>query len=280
MTDTGVGCTGAAAWRLLMDGAADGAWNMAADEAMLAEHAQGRIPPTLRFYSWRPAAISLGYFQRAEREIDLNACASRKIDVIRRLTGGRAVLHDAEVTYSLVVKESDPYIPEGITASYLFFSRGIAAGLARLGVSACLQEPRLSQGTPHSAACFDAPSHYELTVGGRKLVGSAQLRRDGILLQHGSVLLAFHPEELTELFLIAARERRDKITAELSRHATSLDEATGKCFGFAEVATALAGGIAEKCGLALRPAARTARESVLIENFQQKYRSPEWTLRC
>ena len=129
MTDTGVGCTGAAAWRLLMDGAADGAWNMAADEAMLAEHAQGRIPPTLRFYSWKPAAISLGYFQRAEREIDLHVCASREIDVIRRLTGGRAVLHDAEVTYSLVVKESEPYIPEGITASYLFFSRGIAAGL-------------------------------------------------------------------------------------------------------------------------------------------------------
>ena len=262
-----------------MDGAGDGAWNMAADEAMLVEHAQESILPTLRFYAWKPAAVSLGYFQRTEREIDLNVCTNRGIDVIRRLTGGRAVLHDAEVTYSLVVKENEPYIPQGITASYLFFSRGIAAGLARLGVPACLQDPRPSMGASRSPACFDAPSHYELTVGGRKLVGSAQLRRDGVLLQHGSILLKFDPAALTGLFVLAEQEQRDEVTAELSRRATSLAETTGKSFSFDEVAAAIAGGIAEQCGIFLNLSERTASEYALIEALQQKYRSLEWTLR-
>ena len=88
---------GVADWRLLLDEAADGAWNMAADEAMLLSHAAGKSGPTLRFYAWSPAAVSLGYFQHADAEIDRAACANRGIDVVRRLTGGRAVLHGAEL---------------------------------------------------------------------------------------------------------------------------------------------------------------------------------------
>ena len=284
MLTNGMCSRGAAEWRLLIDDAADAAWNMAADEAMLLLHASGKIPPTLRFYSWRPLAVSLGYFQQARREVDFEECEKRGIRVVRRLSGGRTVLHDREVTYSLVVKESESYIPEGLTASYLFFSRGIAAGLTSLGVESSLHSPRTTAGnslaaTFRSAACFDAPSHYELTAGGRKIVGSAQTRRDGVLMQHGSILLDFDPELLVEVFAISAEEGRQELLAELFRRAAGLNAVAGKQFGFMEVATAVASGISAQCGLRLNPARRDLPELELVGELEHKYRSREWTLR-
>ena len=284
MPTNGMCSTGAAEWRLLIDDAADAAWNMAADEAMLRMHAVGKIPPTLRFYSWQPRAVSLGYFQQARREVDFEECEKRGIRVVRRLSGGRTVLHDREVTYSLVVKESESYVPEGVTASYLYFSRGIASGLTSLGLDPRLHSPRptagISSAAPlHSAACFDAPSHYELTVGGRKIVGSAQTRRDGVLLQHGSILLDFDPESLVDVFAITAEEGRRKLLAELSRRAAGLNAVAGKQFEFMEVASAVASGISAQCGLCLKPAQRDLLELKLVQELEQKYRSQEWTLR-
>lgn len=284
MPTNGMCSKGAAEWRLLIDDAADAAWNMAADEAMLQLHASGKIPPSLRFYSWQPLALSLGYFQQARREVDFEECEKRGIRVVRRLSGGRTVLHDREVTYSLVVKESESYIPEGLTASYLFFSRGIAAGLTSLGVEPNLHFPRPTAGNSsavpfRSAACFDAPSHYELTVGERKIVGSAQTRRDGVLLQHGSILLDFDPESLVDIFAITAAEGRRKLLEELSRRAAGLNAVAGKQFAFMEVATAVASGISAQCGLHLKRSQRDLPELELVQELVQKYRSQEWTLR-
>ena len=284
MPTNGMCSTGAAEWRLLIDDAADAAWNMAADEAMLQMYAAGKIPPTLRFYSWQPRAVSLGYFQQARREVDFEECEKRGIRVVRRLSGGRTVLHDREVTYSLVVKESESYVPEGVTASYLFFSRGIAAGLTKLGFEPNLHSPRstagISSAVPfRSAACFDAPSHFELTVGGRKNVGSAQTRRDGVILQHGSILLDFDPKSLVDIFAITAEEERRKLLEELSRRAAGLNAEAGKQFAFMEVATAVASGISAQCGLHLERSRRDLPELELVRELEQKYRSKEWTLR-
>ena len=284
MPTNGMCSKGAAEWRLLIDDAANAAWNMASDEAMLLLHAAGKIPPTLRFYSWQPLAVSLGYFQQARREVDFQECEKRGIRVVRRLSGGRTVLHDKEVTYSLVVKESESYIPDGVTASYLYFSRGIAFGLTSLGVEPSLHSLRPAAGNSssvpfRSAACFDAPSHYELTVGGRKIVGSAQTRRDGVLLQHGSILLDFDPESLVDVFAITAEEGRCKLLAELSRRAAGLNGVAGKRFAFMDVATAVASGISTQCGLRLNLAQRDLSELELVRELEQKYRSPEWTLR-
>lgn len=276
--------SGAAAWRLLIDKTADAAWNMAADEAMLLSLASGEAPPTLRFYTWKPAAISLGYFQRADAEIDRTACARQGISVVRRLTGGRAVLHDLEVTYSLVVREGEPYIPSGVSASYLFFSRGIVAGLARLGVTAQMQTPAVAESvnarTIRSAACFDAPSHYEITVGGRKIVGSAQVRKDGVLLQHGSILLRFCPEQMTSIMRFDNEAARMKMTVELSRRATDLAKVAGRKIKFAEVMEAVQAGIVEQCGLYLTRGARTFTEKRMLQELaRDKYGTEAWNLR-
>src|SRR5690606_18215687 len=146
-------------WRLVRSGHLTGARNMANDEAVIESVAAGG-PPTLRFYGWEPAAISLGYFQDFDSEVDEAACQSLGIDIVRRLTGGRAILHDVEVTYSLVISEAHPLIPRSITESYRVISEGLVRGLELLGLEAKMTvPPRRARGSPlgSSPACFDAP---------------------------------------------------------------------------------------------------------------------------
>ena len=125
---------------------------MAADEAMLISCASEAGRPTLRFYGWNPPAVSIGYFQRLATEIDQDVCQKLGIDIIRRLTGGRAVLHEQELTYSLVVREDEPYVPSTVTESYRFFSRAIIAGLSRLGIAAEMKSPETHKGKPRTQA--------------------------------------------------------------------------------------------------------------------------------
>lgn len=274
---------GAAVWRLLIDPPAGSAWNMAADEAMLRARIRGDIPPTLRFYAWEPPAVSLGYFQRAGAEVDLEACAKQGIEVVRRLTGGRAVLHEAEVTYSLVVNETEPYIPAGVSESYRFFSRGILDGLARLGIDARLQAPgavaKSGSSGSRSPACFDAASFYELTAGGRKVVGSAQVRTDGVLLQHGSILLRFDAGRLAGLLRLRDQASRQELAGELTRRATGLSEAAGRPVSHAEVVEAVCRGMESACRLRLVPGGWTEAERRASDELAvQKYGTEDWNL--
>src|SRR5579875_2954295 len=151
---------------------------MAVDEAVATAVGAGESPPTLRLYAWRPAAVSIGYFQRLASELDLAACRELGLDWVRRPTGGRAVLHAAELTYAVAAVE-----PGAVLDVYARWSRGLIAGVRRLGAAAEWIAPRRGR----SAACFDAGSAYEVAVGGRKLIGSAQVRRWGAVLQHGSL---------------------------------------------------------------------------------------------
>ena len=272
-------------WRVLDTGVNDAAVNMAIDEAIMLAHGEGTVPPTLRFYGWRPAALSLGYFQKAQAEVDLAACARQGVDVVRRLTGGRAVLHDTELTYSLVVREDDPLVPPTITASYRYFSGGIVAGLASLGIEAAMSLPKSAYGKTgkrehSSAACFDAPSHYEIIYAGRKLVGSAQVRKNGVILQHGSLLLHFQPEKLTQLLNVPSEATRQRLTAELAGCVVSLAQVRKGDVYRSCVQEALAAGFSTALGIALQQGALTETERQMSERLAvEKYRRSEWTLR-
>ena len=275
--------TGAANWRLLCDQPAPAAWNMAADEAMLIALSEGKISPSLRFYGWDPPAVSIGYFQKLNMEIDVAACAENEIEVVRRLTGGRAVLHEAELTYSLVVREDAPGIPTSVTNSYLYFSRAIVAGLRQLGVTAQMQQPesqhRLVQSVS-SAACFDAPSHYEITVGGRKLVGSAQIRRDGVLLQHGSILLSLNPEKQAAVMKSSCSIAGRGLADALAKRAIGLFDILERQVDFAVMLTAFQTGFEAECGLVLQEGSRTDREQAIIRDLaENKYSSQTWNFR-
>ncbi|MGE5528312.1 MAG: biotin/lipoate A/B protein ligase family protein [Patescibacteria group bacterium] len=179
-------------WRLLPLRAGYAALNMAVDEAVFRAYAEGRVPPTLRFYTWTPPAVSLGRYQDAEAELDRRACRELGFGAVKRPTGGRAVLHLGDLTYAVAAGEADG-VPAGVLPSYLHFSRGLVAGLARLGITAELHTPASrASGSP---SCFSSPSWYELTVAGKKVAGSAQRREGPNVLQHGAVMIDFHPVE-------------------------------------------------------------------------------------
>jgi lipoyl(octanoyl) transferase len=177
------------AWRLLVDAPAGGAWNMAVDEILLEGVAAGTTSPTLRFYEWTPACLSLGYFQSLE-VVDVDGCRALGVEVVRRPTGGRAILHDRELTYSVALPASVLGHDGGVLPSYYRLSLALRDGLRRLGVPATLAPESAASGpTAHGPVCFDRPSAHEILLHGRKLVGSAQMRRGGAILQHGSILI-------------------------------------------------------------------------------------------
>lgn len=258
---------------------------MAVDEAILHAHASGAVPPTVRFYGWQPAAMSIGYFQKAAAEVDLEKCRQAGIDVVRRLTGGRAVLHAAELTYSVVVRADAPQIPATITASYHYFSGGLLAGLSALGIDAAMSMPKAAYsqaGTRRrsaSAACFDAPSHYELTARGRKLAGSAQVRKDGVILQHGSILLAFQPEQVAALLNLPSPEEQRSVAAMLAKRAISVQEILGREVSWESVRRTMSAAFGAALGLELEPGRLSEQEqATAAELVRTKYGCDSWNL--
>ncbi len=181
-------------WRLLRDGPADGPWNMALDEAVAQAVGEGQAPATLRFYTWSAPTVSIGYLQRTPGGVDLDACRREGIPLVRRISGGRAVLHAEELTYSVAIPLSGPWRTLSVPAGFRLIASALIAGLGRLGVEAGTGEAGLQPAAGReTGACFLAPRLPAILVKGRKLIGSAQRRFHRSLLQHGSILLDFDP---------------------------------------------------------------------------------------
>ncbi|HUW66356.1 MAG TPA: biotin/lipoate A/B protein ligase family protein, partial [Spirochaetia bacterium] len=241
-----------AKWRLLDSGPGVAARNMAVDEALLLEHAAGRTGPTLRFYRWDPPALSIGHFQTVQGEVNLNALQQEGFGWVRRLTGGRAVLHWADLTYSVVVGEA--VLSGSVVETYRLLSAGLLAGLALLGVKAELGAPapagREKQAAGvQQAACFAVPSSYELLVNGKKLIGSAQVRQKNTILQHGSLLLDFDPYLLARV--TGPGDRAASLSSLYKARVTSLREVLGFSPPHGELVAAMAQGFARALGISL-----------------------------
>ena len=241
-------------WRLIESGPLPGALNMALDAALLELHALGESPPTLRLYQWEPAALSLGYFQR-RCGLDTAACRRLGIDVVRRPTGGRAVLHLHDLTYSLVAG-----LPEGLpsspAAAYRLICSGLLAGLRLLGVEA---EPgREPLKPPQPEVCFLRLAACDLSHGGRKFAGSAQTWRGSSLLQHGSIVLSSQAEPLAAVF-----GGGEGLLSSLEARTTSLEDILGRPVGAAELAAALRQGMAAVLGIEFEPGGLSEEELAL-----------------
>ena len=266
-------------WRLIISEPLSGAENMAIDEAIMLAVGRGAAPPTIRFYRWSPAALTLGYFQNIEKEVDIAACKSAGVDVVRRLTGGRAVLHRHELTYSLAAPDDNEKISGSVLRSYLSISRGLLKGLSRLGVEAELAEGKNKSETV-SPACFDAPSWYELVAQGKKLVGSAQTRRNGCLLQHGSVLLKADTETLFFVLNFASEKLRERAKDYFQAKATCLEEIMGYSPEFEVLCDRFKYGFESELGIELKEQQITEAEAALAQELSAgKYGTDEWNRR-
>lgn len=292
-----------ATWRIINSPAADGATNMAIDESILEAVRQEQSPPTLRLYTWKPACLSIGRFQRAARSVDRDALASLGYDFVRRPTGGRAVLHDDELTYAVIANATELAGAgsggTGVLDTYLALSRGLAAGLARMGIPVELA-PR-DAGRAHrgcgrgseglsgtssggrvggSAACFDSPSAYELLAAGRKIVGSAQVRRGSTFLQHGSILVSMNFAAVE-----AAMGMPEGSGADLSRCVATVGEFIS---GFpveissqqviARLSEAIARGLMSEVMEVAQPGELTRVEMDLASQLRSKYQGEDWNL--
>jgi lipoate-protein ligase A len=234
-----------ARWRLIVDTAMrTGAENMALDEAIMEAVAAGDSPPTLRFYQWAPPCLSLGKRQPLDG-VDLAACRADGVDVVRRATGGWAILHTDELTYSVELRPDDPRVSGAILDTYRTLSQGLIAGLRLLGADAEMNPviPGGAQNT--SAACFEVPSAYEITLGGRKLIGSAQTRPAGKVLQHGSLPLHGDIARVARYLSFATEQERQALATHLRERATTLSDALERSTPIPEAAQAMARGFAE-----------------------------------
>ncbi|MGX4584438.1 lipoate--protein ligase family protein [Paenibacillus chitinolyticus] len=276
-------------WRYMHTGNRTAAENMAIDEAILIAHSEGRVPPTVRFYGWGPAALSIGYFQKARKEIDLDKVAGQGLGFVRRPTGGRAVLHDAELTYSIIVSERYPGIPTSVTEAYRVLSEGLLLGFRKLGLAAemvnlATEEEKRKYESLGSAACFDSPSWYELVVEGRKVAGSAQVRQKNVVLQHGSILLELDVEQLFGLLLFSNDRIAERMKQSFVQKAVAINDLL-RSAGLApvtlgDVETAFRAGVAEGMGIELENGALTPYELELAEELaREKYSSDEWNLK-
>ena len=273
-----------AQWRLLDTGPADGSTNMAVDEALLEVLAAEPGASILRCYSWSPPALSLGYGQSSVGEIDFHQCASLGLDVVRRLTGGRAVLHDHEVTYSVVIRADDPRVASGLLAAYLTISQALVRSLSYLGITAELVPVRRRASLPSgqlSPVCFATLSSYEVAVAGRKLIGSAQRRAHNLIMQHGSIPLSHDLDKLRAVFGSSLLGSPSASSGPMSQtYMTSLQEAGGRAYCYAEVVAALARGMAEIWQVNLLPGQLSTSEKDYSAYLRAtKYGSDSWTWR-
>ncbi|HCL90111.1 MAG TPA: octanoyltransferase [Candidatus Atribacteria bacterium] len=276
-------------WRLIKDSYHTGFMNMAIDEAIMIAHREGLVPPTIRFYQWSPPAVSLGYFQDLEKEIDVNFCKNLGIDIIRRPTGGKAVLHDKELTYSFIIGENHPLVNDSILETYKKISGGMIRGLSYLGIEAelvplreKLKDNPLSKGKEskiyHSdikSICFSVPSQYEVQVEGKKIVGSAQVRKREIVLQHGSLLIELEKDKLFSVFNFPSTQIRERLKTKFN--ATSLEDILKRKINFSELSEILPRGFEEEFGVRLVEGKLTEQEEKISkELLENKYSTYEW----
>jgi len=271
-----------ATWRLIVDEQPrSGAANMALDQALAETAATGDSPPTLRFYRWQPPAVSLGRHQPAN-EIDVDAAAERGYEIVRRPTGGRAILHTDEFTYSVAAATSEPRVSGSLMDAYLRLSNALLRGLNRLGLAADKAGGHVRAGQDVSAVCFEVPSAYEITDrAGRKLIGSAQSRRAGYVLQHGSLPLTGDIGRLVDV-LALPDTKRARLRHDLSLRACTLAQALGlpddhPQVQFDAVAQAIAAGFGAALNLTFRPAQPTPAElRRTAQLIREQYANPEW----
>ncbi len=271
-----------ARWRLIISRPLEGAWNMAVEEAILEAVGARLVLPTLRLYAWEPPCLSLGYAQPAS-DVDWEALERSGWQVVRRMSGGRAVLHTDELTYAVIAPLHEERVAGGVLESYRRLAQALLQSLHLLGLGARSEEkyanPPGSQ--PNNPVCFDVPSKYEVvTAEGKKIIGSAQARRLAGVLQHGSLPLSGDLTRVTCALRFADETARRDAAERLLSHATTLETFLRRTVSWREAAEAFKTAFEETLELNFETGHLSGTElKRAAELVKDKYANPAWTNR-
>ena len=251
-------------WRLLDTGLNDAFYNMALDEAIVIARSKNLVPNTIRFFRWSPSAVSIGYFQSMEEEVDIKACDEMGIDYIRRRTGGGAVYHDTEgeLTYSIIVDENHRLISRDFQETYRTLCSGLVLGLRQLGVPA------------------EFKPINDIVARGKKISGNAQTRGMSIVHQHGTILRKVDPALMFKVLKVPSEKIRDKLIKSVEERVTSINDVLGRDVSFRELKDALIKGFEDSLGIKLMPGSITDFEEDVAQRLKvEKYASRKWNFR-
>ncbi|MFP4423949.1 MAG: biotin/lipoate A/B protein ligase family protein [Candidatus Woesearchaeota archaeon] len=241
-------------WRLIKSIETNGAMQMAIDEAILIERIKNKVP-TLRFFTWNPPCLTIGYFQNLEKEVNTGVAKELGIDVVRRYTGGGAVLHEKELTYSIAIPEK--LVSKDIKESYKIICNALIRGLSLLGLD-----------------CEFQPVN-DIIVNNKKISGNAQTRKEGVILQHGTILLDVDVKKMFRLLKVSDEKIKDKMIKSVEERVTSLKEI--ETTTFEGLRDALIKGFEEEFGITLEEDELTPEELSLADKlYREKYSTKEW----
>ncbi len=264
-------------WRLLITPPSTGAWNMALDESVLEAVGQNQSLPCVRLFAWEPPCLSIGYAQPSA-DIDLPRLTDLGWDWVRRPTGGRAILHTDELTYSVIAPPNDPRVAGSVLESYQHLSKALLAALHSLNIPALAHPIGIPGNTPENGpVCFEVPSNYEIVVNGKKLVGSAQARRKEGVLQHGTLPLCGDLTRITQGLRFSDEQKRKDAGQRLLTHATTVEMVLGYKIDWHTAIQAFIDGFESELELDLVPDEISAVENERAQQLvADKYAHPSW----
>lgn len=267
-------------WRLLYTPSSTGAWNMAVDESILEQIHRGESKPTLRLYSWNPPCLSLGHAQPF-RDVDVERLQSHGWEVVRRLTGGRAILHTDELTYSVTGSAEEPVLAGGVLESYNRLAKALLHAVRKLGLLVEIKEDVTQNGIlRYNPVCFEVPSTYEITVNGKKLIGSAQARKKEGVLQHGSLPLTGDLTRICDALIFENKSAREMAKERLLARATTVESVLGVETAWETAAQAFVRGFEAELGIQFERGELSASEIQRTDELvKEKYAHPSWTER-
>lgn len=267
-------------WRLIKTPPSTGAWNMAVDEAILEHIYRGKSKPTLRLYAWTPPCLSLGHAQPF-KDVDVERLKSHGWEVVRRLTGGRAILHTDELTYSVAGSEHEEILSGGVLESYNRISKALLYAVQSLSLPVQVQEGKNTPASQNlNPVCFEVPSSYEITVDGKKLIGSAQARKKEGVLQHGSLPLTGDLTRICDALVFENQSARQEAKERLLARATTVESVLGVETSWEAAAQALVKGFEAELGIQFELAELSPSELKQAEELvKEKYRDDRWNNR-
>jgi lipoate-protein ligase A len=254
---------------------------MALDEAILEHIGRGESMPTLRLYAWDPACLSLGYAQPFA-DVDVERLKERGWEVVRRATGGRAILHTDEITYSVIAPNDEPRVAGTVLESYSRLAQALLLAVKQLGLPVEMKEGKAEDGSTANPVCFEVPSTYEITVNGKKLIGSAQARKKEGVLQHGSLPLTGDLTRICQALLFENETARAEASKRLLARATTVESVLGRAnaVSWETAAESFIHAFASQLGLSLEKRELSESESKRTDELvKEKYEHPSWTER-